>query len=85
MRGLVPCRIFGRRPKLAGYLTGELALSGQLRPVKVVLSIGLEAKQRNWQMLIVPVDNAAEARVVEGINVYGASSLSEVCSVFARR
>jgi predicted ATPase with chaperone activity len=29
-------------------LTGELALSGQLRPVKGVLSIALEAKRRWW-------------------------------------
>ena len=68
-----------RLPDLdAFYLTGELALSGQLRPVKGVLSIALEAKRRRRQTLIVPVDNAAEAGVVEGINVYGASSLSEV-------
>jgi magnesium chelatase family protein len=46
--------------------------------VKGVLSIALEAKRRHRQRLIVPLDNAAEAGVVEGINVYGASSLSEV-------
>jgi magnesium chelatase family protein len=46
--------------------------------VKGVLSIALEAKRRHRQTLIVPVDNAAEAGVVEGVNVYGASSLSEV-------
>jgi magnesium chelatase family protein len=47
-------------------------------PIKGVLSIALEARCRQRQTLIVPVDNAAEAGVVEGINVYGASSLSEV-------
>jgi magnesium chelatase family protein len=68
-----------RLPDLDGfYLTGELALSGQLRPVKGVLSIALEAKRRHRKTLIVPVDNAAEAGVVEGVNVYGAASLSEV-------
>jgi magnesium chelatase family protein len=59
-------------------ISGELALSGQLRPVKGVLSIALEAKRRHRQILIVPVDNAAEAAVVEGVDVYGARSLSEV-------
>ena len=59
-------------------ISGELALSGQLRPVKGVLSIALEAKRRHRRTLIVPVDNAAEAAVVEGVDVYGASSLSEV-------
>jgi magnesium chelatase family protein len=38
----------------------------------------LEAKRRHRETLIVPVDNAAEAGVAEGVNVYGASSLSEV-------
>src|SRR5215831_5553812 len=60
------------------YLTGELALSGQLRPVKGVLSIALEAKRRNRRTLIVPIHNAMEAAVVEGVDVYGVCSLSEV-------
>src|ERR1700676_444758 len=77
--GMLKLEENNRLPDLdAFYLTGELALSGQLRPVKGVLSIALEAKRRHRQTLIVPVDNAAEAGVVEGINVYGASSLSEV-------
>jgi magnesium chelatase family protein len=46
--------------------------------VKGVLSIALEAKRRGRQTLIVPHENAAEAAVVEGVDVYGASSLSEV-------
>ena len=60
------------------YMSGELALSGQLRPIKGVLSIALEARRRQRQTLIVPLDNAAEAAVVEGVDVYGAGSLSEV-------
>ena len=59
-------------------ITGELALSGQLRPVKGVLSIALEAKRRHRQTLIVPAENVAEAAMVEGVDVYGANSLSEV-------
>jgi magnesium chelatase family protein len=60
------------------YMSGELALSGQLRPIKRVLSIALEARRRQRQTLIVTLDNAAEAAVVEGVDVYGAGSLSEV-------
>jgi predicted ATPase with chaperone activity len=42
-----------RLPALDAYcITGELALSGQLRPVKQVLSIALEAKRRCRQTLI---------------------------------
>jgi hypothetical protein len=43
-----------------------------------VLSIVLEAKRRHRQILIVPADNVAEAAMVEGLDVYGANSLSEV-------
>jgi magnesium chelatase family protein len=68
-----------RLPALDAFcISGELALSGQLRPVKGVLSIALEAKRRHRQTLIVPADNAAEAAVVEGVEVYGANSLSQV-------
>jgi magnesium chelatase family protein len=68
-----------RLPGLDGFcITGELALSGQLRPVKGVLSIALEARRRHRQTLTVPLDNSAEAAVVEGVDVYGASSLSQV-------
>jgi magnesium chelatase family protein len=68
-----------RFPALDAFcIAGVLALSGQLRPVKGVLSIALEAKRRCRQTLIVPHENAAEAAVVEGVDVYGARSLSEV-------
>jgi predicted ATPase with chaperone activity len=40
-----------------------------LRPVKGVLSIALEAKRRCRQTLIVPLENVAEADVVEGVEV----------------
>jgi magnesium chelatase family protein len=77
--GMLKLEENNRLPDLEGFcMSGELALSGQLRPVKGILSIALEAKRRRRKTLIVPVQNAAEAAVVEGIDVYGACSLSEV-------
>jgi magnesium chelatase family protein len=77
--GMLKLEANNRLPDLEPFcLTGELALSGQLRPVKGVLSIALEAKRRNRRTLIVPIHNATEAAVVEGVDVYGACSLSEV-------
>jgi magnesium chelatase family protein len=68
-----------RLPDLERFcLVGELALSGLLRPVRGVLSIALEARRRKRQVLIVPAGNAAEAAVVAGIEIYAATSLSEV-------
>jgi len=43
-----------------------------------ILSIALEAKRRNRRNLIVPIQNAEEAAVVEGLDVYGMHSLSDV-------
>jgi hypothetical protein len=77
--GMLKMEENNRLPALDAFcITGELALSGRLRPVKGVLSIALEAKRGCRQTLIVPLENAAEAAVVEGVDVYGVCSLSQV-------
>lgn len=57
---------------------GELSLDGKLRPVRGVLPIAIEARKQGMKGLIVPEENAREAAMVEGINVYPMSSLLEV-------
>jgi len=61
-------------------LVGELSLDGTLRPVRGVLSIAACARRRGILNLIVPADNAAEASVTEGVNVFGMRHLAEVVS-----
>lgn len=51
-------------------ILGELALDGALRPIKGVLPIAIQARQQNRRKLLVPAENASEASVVEGIEVY---------------
>lgn len=63
-------------------LMGELALDGAIRPVKGVLPIAIKARQEGFKGIIIPAQNAAEASVVEGLNVYGASSIKEVIGFF---
>lgn len=58
-------------------IVGELALDGDVRPVKGLLSIALEAKARGRTRLLVPEANAAEASVVDGIQVFGVRSLHQ--------
>lgn len=58
---------------------GELALSGALRPVKGVLPIAL-AVQKAGKKLILPKANAVEASLVNGLDIYPAESLLEVCA-----
>ena len=59
---------------------GELALDGSLRKVRGGLSIAVEAKARGFKNLLLPIDSVKEASIVEGINVYGFSSLKEVAN-----
>jgi magnesium chelatase family protein len=68
-----------RREALDGIeLLGELALSGRLRPVSGVLPAALAARAAG-RALVLPRENAAEAGMVNGLPVYPAEHLIEVC------
>ena len=54
---------------------GELSLEGFLRPVRGALPAALLAKQLGFKEIFVPEQNAREAAAVEGIDVFGVSSL----------
>ncbi len=56
---------------------GELSLDGRIRPVRGVLSIALAARDNGIHELLVPEENATEAAVVEGIDVYPVRDLPE--------
>lgn len=57
---------------------GELALDGGLRPVSGVLSIAIEAKNKDFKTIFVPKNNAAEAALVKDVEVIGVDNLVEV-------
>ena len=63
---------------------GELSLDGAVRPVRGSLSVAVCARNHAIRNLIVPVENAAEAAVVEDVNVYGVRHLAEVVNLLAR-
>lgn len=58
---------------------GELALSGALRPMRGVLPAAIAARDAG-RILVVPQENAAEASLVEGVEVLAATHLLEVCA-----
>ncbi len=62
-------------------IMGELSLDGTVNPIKGSLPIALKAKQDGFRGLILPKENAREAAVVEGLEVYGVSTMSEVISI----
>ncbi|WOB08064.1 YifB family Mg chelatase-like AAA ATPase [Piscinibacter gummiphilus] len=60
---------------------GELSLSGELRPVRGALAMGLALKRREGPVpraLVLPQGSAQEAALVEGLPIYGAGHLLEV-------
>jgi magnesium chelatase family protein len=56
---------------------GELSLDGSLRPVKGALSIATMARQKGLRKMVVPLENANEAAVVQDVQVFGLRSLPE--------
>ncbi len=67
------------KPDLKHHLfLGELSLDGGLRPIKGALSIAAMARQKGIRKVVLPVENAPEAAVVQGVDVYGLRSLPEV-------
>ena len=65
-------------------LIGELSLDGAIRPVRGALSVAVCARDRGIANLILPAENAAEAAVVEGVNVYGVRYLAEAVALLNR-
>lgn len=59
------------------YIAGELALTGEVRPIKGALPLTLEARARGKKAVLLPIANTREAAVVEGIQVYGIRTLRE--------
>ncbi len=57
---------------------GELSLDGKLNKVNGILPMCIEAKKLGIKKIIVPIENAKEAAVVDGIEIYGAATLVEV-------
>jgi magnesium chelatase family protein len=58
-------------------MVGELALTGAVRPVKGVLPIALRARAEGYRGLLVPADNAAEAAVVQRLEIIPVANLRE--------
>lgn len=57
---------------------GELSLSGELRPVKGVLPMAIEAQQAGFKRLFIPYENAQEGAVVKELQVYPVKHVSQL-------
>ncbi|MCQ2507956.1 MAG: YifB family Mg chelatase-like AAA ATPase [Dorea sp.] len=60
-------------------IMGELGLDGSLKAVPGILPAVLKAKEEGCVRCILPKGNVKEAMLVDGIEVFGISNLSEIC------
>lgn len=63
---------------------GELSLDGRVRAIRGALPIAMRARASAVKHLILPEENAREAAVVKGVDVYGVSSLRGAVELIAR-
>lgn len=68
--------------RLEGWmLAGELSLDGRIGPVPGVLPLAMAAREQGCKGVIVPAENADEAAVAQGVDVFGAATLAEAVGI----
>lgn len=66
-------------------LLGELGLDGQVRPVRGVLSMVMEAKRCGKKICVVPQDNVREGQIIPGIQMIGIQWVKELPELLRKR
>lgn len=68
---------------ISDYLImGELSLDGSLQPIRGALPIAIQAKKEGFKGFILPEQNAREAAIVSGLEVYGVNNIKQVINFF---
>jgi len=63
-------------------IMGELSLDGGLQPISGALPIAVEAAKKKFKGMILPLQNAREASIVNNLEVYGVTNIIEVIRFF---
>ncbi|MCK9399543.1 MAG: YifB family Mg chelatase-like AAA ATPase [Bacteroidales bacterium] len=63
-------------------IMGELSLDGGVMPIKGALSVAIEARRKGFKGLILPMANAREAAIVDGLEVLGIENITEIIDFF---
>ncbi len=63
-------------------IMGELSLDGSLQPIRGALPIAIKAREEGFKGFFLPIQNVDEAAIVDGIDVYGISTLRQVIDFF---
>ena len=75
--GIIPKEAVGR-----SFFASELSLDGLLRPINGMLAMVLAAKQAGMRDFFVSGENADEAALADGLNIYAAASLADIANHF---
>ena len=75
---LVSAKFIEQQMTEGKIFVGELSLDGALRKVNGVLSMIMEAKRSGFKEIYIPQENAAEGKLVTGIDVYTPQNLKEL-------
>lgn len=67
------------------FFIGELSLDGSVKGVRGILPAAFQARESKARSIFVPEENAAEAAMVKGIDVYGVKTLPDVVEFLADR
>lgn len=71
--GMIHTEMLGK-----SIIMGELGLDGVLHPVKGILPMAIKARNEGFESMILPIDNADEAALVDGLRIYAAANLRQV-------
>ena len=63
-------------------IMGELSLDGGLQPIRGALPIAVKALEEGFKGFILPSQNAKEAAIVDGLEVYGIDNIKQVINFF---
>lgn len=66
-------------------IMGELSLDGKLQPIKGALPIAIQAQRDGFDGFILPKQNAKEAAIVDGINIYGVEHIDDVVDFLSNK
>lgn len=66
-------------------IMGELSLDGSLQPIKGALPMAIQARTEKYKGIILPKENAREAGLVNNLDVYGVTNISEVIDFFNKK
>jgi magnesium chelatase family protein len=68
-----------RQKELDGCVfAGELALDGNIRPIKATINIVQKAKQAGYKTVYIPLANAEQASLISGMTIFGISSIKQL-------